>query len=171
MTIRLPQSSGQVELGESLRAVDHPPTAQDGSTHSGAVLLVEDDGLLRRFMQEMLELAGFDVLTAGNGEEALELFERERGNVDVLLTDIVMPRMSGREVAERVRELDPHVGVIYTSGYADDPGTGRDDARDRRDHASEAGNRRATRGRRDRRTHSRVSARRARRAIVRRSDA
>ena len=79
-------------------------------------------------MQEMLELAGFDVLTAGNGEEALELFERERGNVDVLMTDIVMPRMSGREVAERVRELDPQVGVIYTSGYADDPGTGRDDA-------------------------------------------
>jgi PAS domain S-box-containing protein len=128
-TILLPQSADRPKLGESVRdATRSRAGLQASQSFDGGVLLVEDDGLLRRFMEEMLELAGFTVLTASDGQEALELFARKRGQIEVLLTDVVMPRMSGPELVSRIRALDAHVGVIYTSGYAETPGDDRHDS-------------------------------------------
>jgi len=117
-TILLPETSEAARAQAAEPAPSTPPVPAPVS--SGRILLVEDDGLLRRFVEEMLELAGFTVLTASDGEEALDVFTQRSDPVDVLLTDVVMPRMSGTQLAERIREIDEHVQVVYTSGYAKD---------------------------------------------------
>jgi two-component system, cell cycle sensor histidine kinase and response regulator CckA len=66
----------------------------------------------------MLSRHGYSVLTAADGPQALDLVAHHQGDIDLLLSDVVMPKMLGREVAERVRELQPGVQVLYISGYA-----------------------------------------------------
>ncbi len=68
----------------------------------------------------MLEEHGYTVLDAANGNEALELLESHEGSVQLLLTDVVMPDMGGRELAERLRGSHPGMKVLFTSGYTDD---------------------------------------------------
>jgi signal transduction histidine kinase/ActR/RegA family two-component response regulator len=84
------------------------------------VLLVEDDEAVRNAGRRMLLQRGYTVLEAASGPEALLLCERYSGAIDGLLTDVVMPKMSGRELADRVTEKRPEVAVVYMSGYADD---------------------------------------------------
>jgi len=87
----------------------------------GIVLLVEDEEALRNYCREILERNGYDVLVAASGEAALELIRSPRREVDLLLTDVVMPRMSGPELGRRLRVLQPDVRILYMSGYAEDP--------------------------------------------------
>jgi CheY-like chemotaxis protein len=68
----------------------------------------------------VLEQAGYTVLLAGGGSEALQLVERPPGPIQLLVTDVVMPGMSGRELARRLLEQRPDTKVLYLSGYADD---------------------------------------------------
>ncbi|WP_263634517.1 response regulator [Geomonas subterranea] len=68
----------------------------------------------------LLERHGYRVLTACNGQEALELFRQDPGSVQLLLSDVIMPRMNGRELCEQVRQLAPGVPVIFMSGYPAD---------------------------------------------------
>jgi PAS domain S-box-containing protein len=97
------------------------PAAADTATPSGrTVLLVEDEPGVRSFGAQVLEEAGYRVLQAASGEEALELAAAARGPISLLLTDVVMTGINGRVLAERLRTLYPKVGVIYTSGYTDD---------------------------------------------------
>jgi CheY-like chemotaxis protein len=84
------------------------------------ILLVEDADLLRPLVVEILESSGYVVLSAENGFEALSLLEAHRGTIDLLLTDVVMPGMSGRELAEQILKLAPATRIIFTSGYPDD---------------------------------------------------
>jgi len=84
------------------------------------VLLVEDNDLLRQMATETLERYGYTVLGARDGLEALSLIERERGPVHLLLTDVIMPKMSGRELAAHFQSRYPDVRVLYMSGYASD---------------------------------------------------
>jgi CheY-like chemotaxis protein len=84
------------------------------------VLVVEDDDAARGLWQEMLEALGYRVLTASNGEDALETAAAHSGRVDVLLTDVVMPRTGGRELAERLTQVRPGLRVIFMSGYTAD---------------------------------------------------
>lgn len=82
------------------------------------VLVVEDTPSLRQLMRKLLERAGYRVLTAENGIQALEVWNKAEGKVDLLLTDMVMPeQISGKELAERLTRLKPGLKVIYTSGY------------------------------------------------------
>jgi two-component system, cell cycle sensor histidine kinase and response regulator CckA len=83
------------------------------------VLLVDDDAEVRMFVREMLVDSGYRVLVAGRGEEAIEL-ARSHDDIDIVLTDVIMPGLSGRETVERLRETHPDVGVLYMSGYTDD---------------------------------------------------
>jgi two-component system cell cycle sensor histidine kinase/response regulator CckA len=76
--------------------------------------------VLRTLVTEVLESYGYTVLSAADGVEALELVERRRTLVDLLLTDVVMPGMNGREVAERLTQLQPNIRVLFTSGYPSD---------------------------------------------------
>jgi PAS domain S-box-containing protein len=83
------------------------------------ILLVEDEAQVRAIVARMLAAQGYTVLQAAHGEAALELLE-SAAPIDLLLTDLIMPRMGGRELAERVRELRPRLRVLFTSGYTED---------------------------------------------------
>ena len=83
------------------------------------ILVVEDVGGLRKLTKRMLESAGYTVLTAANGEEALRVLERDEP-VHLILTDVVMPGMSAGTLAERVHATRPGMKVLYMSGYTDD---------------------------------------------------
>ena len=84
------------------------------------VLLAEDEEAVRRLAREILAGNGYKVLEAGNGREALLLSEAHRGEIHLLLTDVAMPKMSGRELTEQIRPLRPDLRILYMSGYTDD---------------------------------------------------
>ena len=84
------------------------------------ILLVEDDPALREMAATLLRRLGYTVLAAANGLEALRLKQqRGSGHMDLLFTDVVMPHMSGKELADRVRALSPHTRILFTSGYTE----------------------------------------------------
>jgi CheY-like chemotaxis protein len=82
------------------------------------VLVVEDEPALRRLVVEILEWHGYRVFSAESGLLALEVWREERENIDLLVTDMVMPGMMGPELAERLQQESPKLRVIYTSGYS-----------------------------------------------------
>jgi CheY-like chemotaxis protein len=84
------------------------------------ILLAEDEESVRRLLRHTLDAAGYQVLEAANGQEALRLFERHAGSIDLLLTDVIMPGMNGRELARQAQASSPGLKVIYMSGYTDD---------------------------------------------------
>jgi CheY-like chemotaxis protein len=84
------------------------------------ILLVEDEPLVRSVTRDMLLAMGFSVVVADSGPAALRLVDAERPRVDLLLTDVIMPGLSGRDVAREVRARYPDVRVVYMSGYTDD---------------------------------------------------
>ena len=84
------------------------------------VLLVEDEEVVRLATQGMLEHLGYKVLVAHDGASALRASEFHRGTIHLLFTDVVMPGLNGRELAETLRRVRPEMRVLYTSGYTDD---------------------------------------------------
>lgn len=96
-----------------------PSKIQERPTGNEAILLVEDEEPIRKFGRRCLEDAGYRVLTAGDGEEALEVIAEHVGNVDLVVTDVVMPRMSGGVLAQKLSETRPALKVLFMSGYTD----------------------------------------------------
>ncbi|MCC7370312.1 MAG: response regulator [Chloroflexi bacterium] len=94
------------------------PTA--AASGSETVLLVEDEPALRRLSRRVLAQFGYTVMEAPNGEEALKLAEAYEGPIHLVLTDVVMPRMSGSDLATHVRESHPEARILFMSGYTDD---------------------------------------------------
>jgi len=86
---------------------------------SNTLLLVEDEAGIRELTSELLAGWGYEVLVARNGVEALEISGKHRGAIDLMVTDVVMPHMNGRDLAERMRQMRPEMKVIYMSGYTD----------------------------------------------------
>jgi len=97
-----------------------PAAAMQSSDARGTVLLVEDEAGVRSFAAQVLVEAGYDVIEAGSGEEALVSAEAHGGPIALVLTDVVMPGINGRVLAERLRVLHPGMAILYTSGYTDD---------------------------------------------------
>jgi CheY-like chemotaxis protein len=84
------------------------------------ILLVEDDPALREMAGTLLKRLGYTMWAAANGIEALSLKQqRHVGHIDLLFTDVVMPHMSGKELADRVRSLNPHTKILFTSAYTE----------------------------------------------------
>jgi len=84
------------------------------------VLMAEDESAVRNVAQMMLHRMGYDVLTASNADEALSVAASHTGQIDLLLTDVIMPGMNGRQLAERLTAARPGLRVLYMSGYTDD---------------------------------------------------
>ncbi len=105
-------------------------TVQDAQAASGAspgafgretILVVEDDPAVRGLVHEALRLNGYEVLVARHGIEALLTGAKHMGQIHLLLTDVVMPQMSGPEIAEKLAGVRPEIKVLYMSGYPDHP--------------------------------------------------
>jgi two-component system, cell cycle sensor histidine kinase and response regulator CckA len=90
------------------------------ATGKETILLVEDEETVRALSKQVLELCGYTVIEAHNGVDALSICEKYNGRIDLLMTDVVMPEMGGRELAERIRQLYPKIYTLFTSGYTDD---------------------------------------------------
>ena len=84
------------------------------------ILLAEDEEMVRKFARELLESGGYKVLESENGDVALSICEQNQEPIHLLITDVIMPEMSGRELAERLSHSRPEVKVLYMSGYTDD---------------------------------------------------
>ena len=93
---------------------------RDRDGRSGTVLLVEDSDSVRAVVAKMLEEGGLTVLQASGGEEALAFARRGDAPIDLLLTDIAMPSMSGLELADRVERERPGVRILFMTGYAEE---------------------------------------------------
>lgn len=93
---------------------------REGDARGGTVLLVEDSDVVRNVVANMLESGGLTVLQAPGGEEALALARQGGVPIDLLLTDIVMPEMSGVELADRLERERPDVRVLFMTGYAEE---------------------------------------------------
>jgi PAS domain S-box-containing protein len=111
-----------------------PAKQPEREPHRGTetVLVAEDEEVLRRLVSRILSILGYEVLEASNGGEALIACQKHKGPIHLLVTDVVMPGMSGRELSRRLTETRPDLKVLYTSGYTDnaivhhgvlDPGT------------------------------------------------
>ena len=92
----------------------------DAAATRGTILLVEDEPGVRAFSAEVLDGAGYRVLQAGNGEEAMAVARQSDVAVDLLLTDVVLPGINGRVLSERLASLQPAMKVLFMSGYTDD---------------------------------------------------
>lgn len=111
--IYLPKVEDEIEEG-------HAHAAGAAPQGSETVLLVEDDEPVRKSVRRALEARGFNVLEAARGEEAILIEQQHEGPIHVLLTDSVMPGLSGREVARRLLLVRPQIRVVFMSGYSDD---------------------------------------------------
>jgi len=98
-------------------AIEEPPP-YERNPKGETVLVVEDENALREVTERILTRNGYRVITAANGPEALTLAAHHEGEIHLLITDVVMPKMLGKEVAERIREIRPDIEVLYMSGYA-----------------------------------------------------
>jgi PAS domain S-box-containing protein len=102
---------------------DEPPAAAGAPRPLGGVeriLLVDDDATLRRMTRIALERRGYRVVEAGSGAEAVEIVARDEKGIDLLITDLVMPRQSGRELAAQLQAGRPWLKVLFVSGHTDD---------------------------------------------------
>jgi PAS domain S-box-containing protein len=102
---------------ESMRVSPAVASAEDGFTGTGTLLVVDDEPLVRSVARVLLESAGFDVVEAANGLEAVELYRARAAEIRAVLLDVTMPGLGGVEALKRIREVDPRARVILSSGY------------------------------------------------------
>ena len=94
--------------------------AQKGIGGTETVLLIDDEDVILEVGRALLEAMGYRVLTARDGKEAIELYKNNRDRIDLVILDIVMPRMGGGEAYDKMKEISPNVKVLLSSGYSID---------------------------------------------------
>jgi CheY-like chemotaxis protein len=107
-------------VNESVATVGNGDKRSDVPQGMEMILLAEDEDQVRRMTRGILEMNGYRVLDATNGQEALSIFRKHNGQIDLVLTDAVMPLMSGRELTETLHTLSPDIKVLFMSGYTND---------------------------------------------------
>ena len=96
-----------------------PEPSQTDQKQTATILLAEDDPVVRTMVIEILKLEGFRVISAADGQEAYDYFKEDPAAIDLILTDVVMPRMNGKELGRQCREDVPGMRVLFMSGYVD----------------------------------------------------
>jgi CheY-like chemotaxis protein len=96
---------------------DLEPTVSDLKP---TILLVDDESMIRQLGQVVLDRAGFQVLTADDGVEAVDVFGREHDRIDLVILDVTMPRMSGRDAFRHLLGIDPTARILFSTGYSDE---------------------------------------------------
>lgn len=86
----------------------------------GAILLVDDEDIIIGVASGMIESFGFEVLTASSGKQAIEIYRKSKDNIKMVILDMIMPKMSGEETFDRLREINSEVKVLLSSGYSID---------------------------------------------------
>ena len=98
-----------------VQKVEAPPEVLKGA---GTVLLIDDEEMIIQVAGEILEKIGYEVLSANSGKEAIDIYKGRSDSIDLVVLDMIMPEMSGTEVFERLKDVDPKVKVLLSSGYA-----------------------------------------------------
>jgi PAS domain S-box-containing protein len=111
--ITLPQASHEPVL-------EHPVSLSRPSVGHETILVIEDEDIVRRVVVKRLKNAGYTVFDASDGKKALDLWSERGSEVQMIITDVVMPEMNGREVVTRIRTTHPAVAVLYMSGYPEE---------------------------------------------------
>jgi CheY-like chemotaxis protein len=111
---KISQPAKEVKPDASETTVDTMPQGKE------TILLVEDEPQIRRVAVEVLSVLGYEVHEASNGVEAVELAAELDAPIHLLLTDVVMPKMNGRELADNLKSSNPEAAVLFMSGYTDD---------------------------------------------------
>jgi hypothetical protein len=109
-----------ITLPATDKAAARPVTAEPYRRESAGetILVVEDEPALREVTERIFLRNGYQVITAPNGPEAIDIVRDHPGKIDLLVTDVIMPQMLGKEVAERIQQLRPDIQVLFMSGYA-----------------------------------------------------
>jgi len=109
-------------LLNELAPVEEKTSKEIGLTDRGAdvILMAEDNDIARDLAKEILEEFGYSVLEAGDGQEALEIFKDNRDRIDLVILDVIMPKLNGREVYDAVIAIDPSAKILFCSGYSKD---------------------------------------------------
>jgi CheY-like chemotaxis protein len=115
--ILLPRASATA-AGRITKKTASAPVPPKTPTAGAAVLVAEDEAALRKLVETLLKSSGYEVECAANGEEALEVFLQNPARFDLLLTDVVMPGMSGRHLADQARQRRPDLRVVYMTAYS-----------------------------------------------------
>jgi CheY-like chemotaxis protein len=108
----------QVEGAAPVAVARPAAAARRGPGGSETLLVVEDEPAIRRATRRALEGEGYSTLEAGDGEAALEVFRRHGGRIALVLSDLVMPKLGGRQLAEALRARGANVPILFTSGYS-----------------------------------------------------
>jgi CheY-like chemotaxis protein len=109
VTILFPRFLDTIEESETKSVQEY--------SEQNKVLLVDDEQVIRQVGKRMLEKGGYEVLLAGNGKEALEVYKRNQKNIRLVILDLIMPEMGGKDTFKKLRELNENVNVMFTSGY------------------------------------------------------
>ncbi len=110
--IYLPGTEKRIEKTEK-----EPEVIQKGSE---TILIIDDEDMVLEVGQKFLRFMGYQVLTARNGKEAIEVYRKQREKIHLVILDLVMPKMEGGEVFERLKEISPDVKILISSGYSVD---------------------------------------------------
>ncbi|MEX1350485.1 MAG: response regulator [Desulfobacterales bacterium] len=85
---------------------------------SGVILLVDDEEMILKIGKELIEKVGYQVITASNGKKALEIYQRDQNKIDMVILDMTMPDMSGGETYSLLKEINPSIKTLLSSGYS-----------------------------------------------------
>jgi two-component system, cell cycle sensor histidine kinase and response regulator CckA len=92
----------------------------DDGSRNATLLVVEDDDSVREFTVRLLKTLGYSVLSAPDGQKALELFKSQGAQIHMVITDMIMPNMTGQQFVEAVRQIDRNMKIMFVSGYSPD---------------------------------------------------
>ena len=99
-------------------AIEENKPVEDTLRGTETVLLIDDEDMIIEVAEELFDQLGYEVLTAGSGKEAIEIFEENKEHIDIVLLDMIMPDMSGGDTYDRMKAIDPDIKVLLSSGYS-----------------------------------------------------